>query len=229
MTSSIKRFCLAALLLLVTASFGLGQDYRGKVQGLISDDNGAAVPGAHVVLRNIATGVETTRQTNDDGRYVFDFVDPGEYTILADHDGFKKAIQEHVIVRVFDKQLLLGGDLVNDFMSIVGINDLSRYKRPPRVNQNLANAWIAVVREIDAAHGRQAAKTLVAKLNALASRHEINLAGPTEILPDETIVRLQSEHADGNSRIAREFLWRDDLFPTADQAEVPTAGSSARR
>ena len=89
---------LASMLAMATSI--AAQDYRGKVQGSITDENGAAVPGAQVVLRNIESGVEVTRQTNDDGRYVFDFVDPGEYTVAVEHAGFKKALQEHVIVRV---------------------------------------------------------------------------------------------------------------------------------
>src|SRR5712691_6466430 len=89
MNSSNYRLLLLVLaLMLVFAASAAGQDYRGKVQGSITDENGAAVPGAHVVLHNIESGVEVTRQTNDDGRYVFDFVDPGEYTVAVEHAGF---------------------------------------------------------------------------------------------------------------------------------------------
>src|SRR5437773_1415652 len=102
---------LASMLAMATSI--TGQDYRGKVQGSITDENGAAVPGAQVVLRNIESGVEVTRQTNDDGRYVFDFVDPGEYTLAVEHAGFKKALQEHVIVRV-------RGDISVDLKLAVG-------------------------------------------------------------------------------------------------------------
>lgn len=67
MTASIYRFSLAAFLLLTIFAFASAQDYRGKVQGAITDENGAAVPGAHVVLRNVATGVEKPdRQTTTD-------------------------------------------------------------------------------------------------------------------------------------------------------------------
>ncbi len=109
-----RLLMLVLALMLVFAASAAGQDYRGKVQGSITDENGAAVPGAHVVLRNIESGVEVTRQTNDDGRYVFDFVDPGEYTVAVEHAGFKKALQEHVIVRVrgdisVDLKLAVGG------------------------------------------------------------------------------------------------------------------------
>ena len=66
----------ALALLLGSAAPASAQDYRGKVQGSVSDVNTAAVPGARVVLRNDETGVEVVRQTDSDGRYQFDFVEP---------------------------------------------------------------------------------------------------------------------------------------------------------
>src|SRR5262245_12485359 len=125
MASSIYRFSLAALMLLTMFSLATAQDYRGKVQGLITDENGAAVPGAHVVLRNIATGVEQARETNDDGLYIFDFVEPGEYTVIVDHAGFKKAVQEHVNVRV-------RGDIsVNLKMAVGAVQETVTVEAPP--------------------------------------------------------------------------------------------------
>ena len=90
------------------------QDYRGKVQGSVTDEAGAAIPGAQVVLRNTQTGVDVTRQTDGDGNYVFDFVEPGEYIIVIEQTGFKKAVQENVIVRnradiTVDLKLSVGG------------------------------------------------------------------------------------------------------------------------
>src|SRR5215831_3041245 len=115
MNSSTGRFWTAAFALVLAVAIPItAQDYRGKVQGLITDDNGAAVPGAQVVLRNINNGVEVARQSNDDGRYVFDFVEPGEYTVLVEHSGFKKAVQEHVVVRV-------RGDISVDVKLAVGV------------------------------------------------------------------------------------------------------------
>src|SRR5207248_1758406 len=126
MNSSNYRLLLLVLaLMLVFAASAAGQDYRGKVQGSITDENGAAVPGAHVVLHNIESGVEVTRQTNDDGRYVFDFVDPGEYTVAVEHAGFKKALQEHVIVRV-------RGDISVDLkLAVGGLQETVTVEAPP--------------------------------------------------------------------------------------------------
>src|SRR5688572_26409967 len=100
MTFSKCRCGISLILtLLAMASLVVAQDYRGKVQGVVTDVNGAAIPGASVVLHNDETGVEATRQTNGEGRYIFDFVEPGIYTILVEQPGFKKSAQKGVIVR----------------------------------------------------------------------------------------------------------------------------------
>ncbi len=92
------------LWMLLAATFALAarpadaQDYRARVQGTVSDTSQAALPGVTVTLSNDATGVASTRVTDADGRYLFDFVDPGLYTLTADLDGFKTAEQRAVRV-----------------------------------------------------------------------------------------------------------------------------------
>ena len=100
MTSLNYRSGIAVIgVLLLLVSSVAAQDYRGKVQGSVTDEAGASVPGAQVVLRNTQTGVDVTRQSDEDGHYIFDFVEPGEYIIVIEQTGFKKAVQENVIVR----------------------------------------------------------------------------------------------------------------------------------
>ena len=60
----------------------------GSIQGTITDPGGAVVPGATVVATNVATGVETTRQTNDAGLYVIKPLPPGEYKVMVSLTGF---------------------------------------------------------------------------------------------------------------------------------------------
>jgi hypothetical protein len=115
MTSLTHRFGIAAIaFLFVLVSSVSAQDYRGKVQGTVADDAGAAIPGASVVLRNTQTGAEVTRQADSDGHYIFDFVEPGQYIVVVEQTGFKKAVQENVIVRnradiTVDLKLSVGG------------------------------------------------------------------------------------------------------------------------
>lgn len=90
------------------------QDYRARVQGLVVDTSQGALPGTTVTLTNDATGVSVTNVTNADGRYIFDFVDPGLYTVVAELQGFKQAEQRNVRVQqranlTVDLTLAIGG------------------------------------------------------------------------------------------------------------------------
>lgn len=126
MTSLNYRSGVAVIVfLLLLVSSAAAQDYRGKVQGTVTDEAGAAIPGANVVLRNTQTGVETTRQANSDGHYIFDFVEPGEYIVVIEQTGFKKAVQENVVVRN-------RSDITVDLkMSVGGVQETVTVESPP--------------------------------------------------------------------------------------------------
>jgi hypothetical protein len=70
------------------------------VQGVVTDISQAVVPGAHVVLVNDETGITATRQTDVAGRYVFDFVEPGSYTLTIEFTGVSRFVQKNVGVQV---------------------------------------------------------------------------------------------------------------------------------
>src|SRR5262245_65280878 len=75
------------------------QDYRGRIQGTITDTSGGVLPGVTITLKNNATGVAATYVTNAEGRYIFDFVDPGTYTVTGELQGFQTAEQKNVRVQ----------------------------------------------------------------------------------------------------------------------------------
>ena len=86
-----------ALLMPISAS---SQESRGKISGRVMDPNGAAVPGATVTITDSARGGTTTIQTNDDGRFEAPFLLPGDYKVLVEVSGFKKAVYEKVTVAI---------------------------------------------------------------------------------------------------------------------------------
>src|ERR1035438_7651245 len=88
------------IVILALAMSAGAQDYRARVQGMITDTSRAVVPGANVVLRNDNTGVQVSRQSSESGQYLFDFVDPGTYTLLVEHQGFNRFMQENILVQV---------------------------------------------------------------------------------------------------------------------------------
>ncbi len=95
----IQRFSLAMSLLLLLGISAFAQNYRGQIRGLVVDQTQAAVPGANVILANVKTGLTATKQSDSAGLYVFDYVEPGTYTITIESPGFGKFVQENVVVQ----------------------------------------------------------------------------------------------------------------------------------
>src|SRR5690349_6082539 len=76
-----------------------GQDFRGKIQGIVTDTSDAAVADAKVTIRNINTGITAARDTGTNGAYLFDNVEPGTYVVSAEFQGFSRQQQEGVLVQ----------------------------------------------------------------------------------------------------------------------------------
>ncbi len=77
-----------------TAQVGSG----GTISGTVFDSSGAVVPGATVTAKNVATGIETVRQTTDAGLYVITPLQPGKYNLTVQASNFQTLIQEKIIV-----------------------------------------------------------------------------------------------------------------------------------
>ena len=93
--------CLSTLALLLLFGNGVAhsQDYRGKVQGVVTDSSAASVPLAKLTLRNVNAGTETVQLSNMQGQYVFNFVEPGTYSLSAELPGFSKFTQGNIRVQ----------------------------------------------------------------------------------------------------------------------------------
>ena len=87
--------CLA----LLSAGAVYAQDTRAKVQGVVKDGTQAVIVGAQVALRNDNTGVQTAAQTSVVGQYLFDFVQPGNYTLTVETPGFRRFVQKNILVQ----------------------------------------------------------------------------------------------------------------------------------
>ena len=89
------RTCSAALflsILLTTAPV-----LAATVRGTVSDTSGAAVPSARVVLRDIATGQETSVDTDAQGAYRFVPSVAGTYLVIVSRGGFSEAARTVVV------------------------------------------------------------------------------------------------------------------------------------
>ena len=94
-------FALAGVFILgLSAPTALGQTVTGTIVGTVSDTSGGVIPGVQVAVTNDATKVSYNVVTNADGQYVVPFIPPGEYTITAGHEGFKKQVLSGLTVQV---------------------------------------------------------------------------------------------------------------------------------
>jgi hypothetical protein len=106
---------LPLVLLIILAGLVYGQEYRARVQGVVTDPSHAAIVGAKVTLKNLNTGLEEVKQTDTMGRYLFDFVQPGSYSVAVEAAGFQRFLQENVAV------LTRGDVTVNAQMTVGGL------------------------------------------------------------------------------------------------------------
>jgi hypothetical protein len=67
------------------------QSNAADLQGTVRDPQGAAVQGATVTARNLATNVSRDATSNDEGVYQILGLPPGNYEITAEAQGFSKA------------------------------------------------------------------------------------------------------------------------------------------
>src|SRR5205085_3083170 len=89
----------AAATLFALAAVIAAQDYRARVQGIVTDSSNATVPGASVTLHNNGTGISATRTSGPNGAYLFDNVEPGTYTVSSEFTGFSRSVQQDVLVQ----------------------------------------------------------------------------------------------------------------------------------
>jgi hypothetical protein len=78
----------------------------GSIQGTITDQSGAVIPGAKVSLKNEGTNLTITVTSAADGSYIFTPVRIGTYAVSAEAAGFAKAIQPHITLNI-QQQLVI--------------------------------------------------------------------------------------------------------------------------
>ena len=89
------------------------QSERGNISGIVSDPQGAAVAGATIKIVNRDTNATVNAVTGSTGEYNAPNLSPGTYRIEITAPGFKRFVQENVIVAAAstlrsDMQLQLG-------------------------------------------------------------------------------------------------------------------------
>jgi hypothetical protein len=87
---------IAFLLSLFLVGLVSAQSGTTSISGTVTDQNGAAVPGATVTLINPETNFTRTVTTGDDGKYGFPGIPPATYRIEVTATNFKKLVNTNV-------------------------------------------------------------------------------------------------------------------------------------
>ena len=95
----MKRFPLALLAAFLAAGFLQAQRLTGKVTGVVTDEQGAPLPGVTVEVSSLALmGGVHSQVTTDRGFYRFANLPPGTYRIVFKLEGFQTVEQPNLIV-----------------------------------------------------------------------------------------------------------------------------------
>src|SRR5688572_7975416 len=88
---------LALVLLFSTSAFAQATT---SLSGVVKDSAGGVVPGASVVVKNVATGATFEATSNTSGGYSIPALQAGQYTVTVSLSGFKTAVASDVRLAV---------------------------------------------------------------------------------------------------------------------------------
>lgn len=95
------KFLLSAVLLLMSSHLASAQSTTdGAIGGIIKDPQGAVVANAAVSVRNEETNKESTATTDNEGRFRVVQLQPGNYTVSVNAQGFSAFSQQKIVVEV---------------------------------------------------------------------------------------------------------------------------------
>ena len=98
--SQVLRYFLAASVFSFAA---YSQQSSGSIRGVVKDAQGALVPGAKVVLVDVAQGDNRELTTNSDGVFFFNPLKPSLYKVMVEASGFKKYERSEIRVSANDR------------------------------------------------------------------------------------------------------------------------------
>ncbi len=97
-TRSVFTLVLAFIALIAIPHGALAQTFRGGINGVVTDESGAVVPGASVEALEVATGVSHKAVSSSAGEYSFQDLPLGAYTVTAKASGFQSTAVSKVPV-----------------------------------------------------------------------------------------------------------------------------------
>jgi len=95
----MHRSCII-MAIATTTSAGFAQSPTGTIRGTITDRSGAVVSNATITIINTQTNETKSTQSDNEGRYIINFVQPSIYSATASASGFESAKQNNIIIEI---------------------------------------------------------------------------------------------------------------------------------
>lgn len=86
---SVLRIGSLLLIVMTVSLLAHAQQTMGDLLGTVSDNSGAAVPGAHVTATNNGTQISRSTTSGESGDYVVNLLQPGNYSVEVSAPGFR--------------------------------------------------------------------------------------------------------------------------------------------
>src|SRR5262249_24805178 len=225
------RAPLLGTLVLALLIAGTAHAQTGQINGLITDNTGAVVPGVTVKAVDATTGLSRDTVTGADGRYVFTALRPTTYAITAELPGFRTSQRKGVLLQANENltvNLAIEVGAIEESVTVAG--------QSPTVD--VTSSTIAEV--VDSKRivelplqGRDAAKlsTLVAGmvLTQVDQESGKTIPGALRLSTNGTESRQVSFRLDGTSH-TDPYFQQNQPFPFPDalqEVSIPTSNYSA--
>jgi len=98
--TAASRLLLVTFTLLLCSVCAMAQTTAGRILGTVTDQSGASVAGAKVVVTDVQRGSSRTLTTDESGGYSAPDLQPGTYKIRVEAMGFKTTERPNVVIEV---------------------------------------------------------------------------------------------------------------------------------
>ncbi len=99
----IPRAMLPVVMFAAVAAVAHGQVTSGTILGTVTDNSGAPIGGAPVIITEVNKGTAQTYTTDVTGNFNAPFLVPGTYSVSVERPGFKKAVRRGIELQVDQK------------------------------------------------------------------------------------------------------------------------------